>query len=172
MRTTLRAVIGLAIAIAAVAVAVTALASPPDAPETPVSSAPGAAGTCIVQHPDCNDTVGGGSADPGQVPEPTPQVVEPRAGMVGVTPTAFDTARIGDDDVTLTITFWAGVEPCSVLDHVDVREGPAAVTVTLYQGSDPNAGDVACPEIAMLKQVSVTLDQPLAGRDIVDGAAS
>ena len=92
--------------------------------------------------------------------------------MVGVTPTAFDTATIGADDVTLTITFWAGVEPCSVLDHVDVREGPAAVTVTLYQGSDPNAGDVACPEIAMLKQVSVTLDAPLAGRDIVDGAAS
>ena len=68
MRTSLRALIGLAIAIAAVFVAVTAFASPPDAPDAPVSSAPGAAGTCIVEDPDCNDTVGGGSTDPGQMP--------------------------------------------------------------------------------------------------------
>jgi len=46
-----------------------------------------------------------------------------------------------------------------------------AVTVTLFQGSDPNAGDVACIDIALQKQVTVTLDEPLAGRAIVDGAA-
>lgn len=126
-----------------------------------------------MDHPDCKDVVvGGGQTDPGPAPEPQPQVVEPRQGMTGVVPAAYDTATIGDDDVTLTITFWAGVEPCSVLDHVDVQQGPNAVTVTLFQGSDPNAGDIACPEIAMLKQVTVTLDQPLDGRDIVEGAAT
>jgi len=92
--------------------------------------------------------------------------------MANVMPTAYDTATIGQDDITLTIDFWAGVEPCSVLDHVDVVESSTAVTVTLYQGNDPTAGDVACPEIAMLKQVTVTLDHPLAGRNIIDGAAS
>lgn len=156
MRTSLRAVIGLSISIAAVCLAVAAFASTPETLDTPVSSRP----------------MDPGSTDPGRVPEPTPQVVEPRPGMVAVTPISLDTATIGDDDVTLTITFWAGVEPCSVLDHVDVREGAAVVTVTLYQGSDPSAGDVACPEIAMLKQVSVILDHPLADRGIVDGAAS
>ncbi len=57
--------------------------------------------------------------------------------MANVHPTAFDTATIGDDDRTLTITFWSGVEPCAVLDHVDVAYGADAVTVTLFQGSDP-----------------------------------
>lgn len=175
MRTSLRAVIALAISVAAILTAVTAsasaTASPP--PETPVASSPRVGGgTCVIDHPDCNDIGFGGPSDPGQVPEPKPTIVEPRPGMANVTPTAYDTATIGADDVTLAITFWAGVEPCSVLDHVDVVESSTAVTVTLYQGNDPTAGDAACPEIAMLKQVNVTLDHPLAGRDIVDGAAS
>jgi hypothetical protein len=176
MRTSLRAVIALAISVGAILTAVTASASnsAPRPPETPVGSGPGVAGgTCLVDHPDCNDIgFGGGPSDPGQVPEPKPQIVEPRPGMANVTPTVFDTATIGADDVTLAITFWGGVEPCSVLDHVDVAESSTAVTVTLSQGNDPTAGDVACPEIAMLKQVNVTLDHPLDGRDIVDGAAS
>jgi hypothetical protein len=176
MRTSLRALIALVISVGAILTAVTASASTssssaPRPPDAPVASNPGAGATCVVDHPDCNDT-GFGGGDPGQVPEPQPQVVEPRPGMANVMPTAYDTATIGQDDITLTIDFWAGVEPCSVLDHVDVVESSTAVTVTLYQGNDPTAGDVACPEIAMLKQVTVTLDHPLAGRDIIDGAAS
>jgi hypothetical protein len=175
MRTSLRALIALVISVGAILTAVTASASTssetPRPPDTPVASKPGAGATCVIDHPDCNDA-GLGGGDPGQVPEPKPQVVEPRPGMANVMPTAYDTASIGQDDVTLTIDFWGGVEPCSVLDHVDVVESPTAVTVTLSQGNDPTAGDVACPEIAMLKQVNVTLDHPLAGRDIVDGAAS
>ncbi len=101
----------------------------------------------------------------------TPQVVEPTPGMDNVRPTAFDTATIGNDDTTLTIVFWSGVEPCSVLDHVTLSYAADTVTVTLFQGSDPNAGDVACIDIAVQKQVTITLDEPLAGRQIVDGAA-
>ena len=91
--------------------------------------------------------------------------------MDNVRPTAFDTATIGDDDTALTILFWSGVEPCSVLDHVDVSYGADAVTVTLFQGSDPSAGQVACIDIAVQKQVTIALVEPLAGRAIVDGAA-
>jgi hypothetical protein len=122
--------------------------------------------TCTIQNPDCNDRgLGGGGIG-------TPLVVVPRPGMTEVRPTAFDTATIGTDDRTLTITFWSGVEPCVVLDHIDAAYGANDVTVTLYQGSDPSAGQVACPEIAVQKQTTVVLDQPLAGRAIVDGAAS
>jgi len=52
-----------------------------------------------------------------------------------------------------------------------VAYGTDAVTITLFEGSDPSAGMVACPDIAMLKQVTVQLAQALAGRRIVDGAA-
>lgn len=175
MRTSRKATIAIVMAVAALAVATMASAAPPSldepvqsAPSGPSGSSPGSPGspgaTCIIQNPDCNDS---GIGAPGE-----PQVVEPRPGMVNVHPAGFDTATIGDDGRTLTITFWSGVEPCYVLDHVDVAYGDDAVTVTLFQGSDPNGGDVACIEIAVLKQVTITLDQPLAGRTIVDGAAS
>jgi hypothetical protein len=126
---------------------------PSSDPDTPVSS--------------CPET----PIDPTPV-EPSPSIVEPTPGMDGVHPTSFDTATIDDDDRTLVITFWSGVEPCYVLDRVDIAYGADTVTVTLFQGSDTNGADVACIDIAMLKQVTVTLDQPLDGRTIVDGAAT
>jgi hypothetical protein len=99
------------------------------------------------------------------------QKVEPRPGMAGVNPTAFDKVVVGGDDRTLTIFFWSGVEPCYVLDHVDVDAGTDAITITLYQGHDAGAGNVACIEIALLKKVVVQLDEPVGDRRIVDGAA-
>lgn len=99
----------------------------------------------------------------------TAQPVEPTPGMSGVRARPFDRAMLNDDG-TVTILFTSGVEPCAVLDHVDVDEGDA-VTITLYEGHDPDAGDVACIEIAVLKSVTITLDHPLDGRSIVDGAA-
>ncbi len=104
--------------------------------------------------------------------EPQPQIVEPTPGMSNVFPRSFDTASVGDDGRTITIDFWAGIEPCSVLDHVDVAYGDHEVTITLHEGSDPSGGDVACIEIAVLKRVVITLDEPLGDREIVDGAAS
>ena len=107
--------------------------------------------------------------------EPTDQIghaqdVVPTPGMDGVAPVAWFKAVVGADDRTVTLRFWSGVEPCYVLDHVDVRDAAGGVIVTLFQGSDPSAKDVACIEIAMLKQTTITLDQPLAGRPLVDGA--
>jgi hypothetical protein len=97
--------------------------------------------------------------------------VEPTPGMAGVNPTTFDKVVVGDDGTILTIFFWSGVEPCYVLDHVDVDEGHDDITVTLFQGHDASAGDVACIEIALLKKVVVQLDEPIGVRRIVDGAA-
>lgn len=99
------------------------------------------------------------------------QKVEPTPGMSGVSPRIFDKAVGGGGDQTVTIFFWSGVEPCYVLDHVDVDEGPGAITVTLFEGHDASAGDVACIEIALLKKVVVQLDEPVGARRIVDGAA-
>lgn len=100
-----------------------------------------------------------------------PTVVEPRPGMAGVYARPFDTATVNDDGMAVTIDFVSGVEPCNVLDHVDVRYGVDAVTITLFEGHDASAGDVACIEIGVYKRVIVQLDEPLGGRKIVDGAA-
>lgn len=134
---------------------------------------------------DCGEQVVGSGPDaavgytpcPGDEP-PAPigpsdgaQKVEPTPGMSNVYPRAFDKAVVGKDDATLTVFFWSGVEPCYVLDHVDVSYGPGAITVTLFEGHDASAGDVACIEIALLKKVVVHLDEPVGDRRIVDGAA-
>jgi hypothetical protein len=98
------------------------------------------------------------------------QLVEPTPGMAGVRSHIFDHAVVNDDGASLTIFFWSGVEPCYVLDHVEVDEGPDAITVTLFEGHDASDGDIACIEIALLKKVVVELDAPVGDRRIVDGA--
>jgi hypothetical protein len=112
--------------------------------------------------------------DPGLSPEPVPgpQIVEPTPGMANVRARPFDSATIGDDGRTVTIDFWSGVEPCTVLDHVAVDYGAHDVTITLFEGNDPYAGNGACIDIAVQKQVVIVLDEPLGGRALVDGAAS
>ncbi len=139
----------------------------------------------VVDPGDCGEKVNGTGPDatvsytpcPGDddpvVTDPSQgaQKVEPTPGMSDVYPRAFDKAVVGDDGRTLTIFFWSGVEPCYVLDHVDVDYGPGAITVTLFEGHDASAGDVACIEIALLKKVVVQLDEPVGDRRIVDGAA-
>ena len=127
--------------------------------------APGGSGTVSPDAPV--------SATPAPGPEPTGPgytLVEPRPGMAGVRPIGFNRAQPLGDGSTLRVIFWSGVEPCSVLDHVEVQETARNVTITLYEGSDPEAGDVACIEIAMKKAVDVTLQAPLEKRAVIDGA--
>jgi hypothetical protein len=138
----------------------------------------------VVDPGDCGEKVSGTGPDaavsytpcPGDDPVVTDpsqgaQKVEPTPGMSDIYPRAFDKTVLGGDGRTLTIFFWSGVEPCYVLDHVDVDYGPGAITVTLFEGHDASAGDVACIEIALLKKVVVQLDEPVGDRRIVDGAA-
>jgi hypothetical protein len=155
-----------------------ACAAPEDG-ETPVSDCNDTVGTiCAAPEDgataasDCDDMVGA-PGDDGKIMDPGDgaQLVQPTPGMAGVRPHAFDHAVVGDDGTTVTVFFWSGVEPCYVLDHVDVAYGEKAVTITLYEGHDASAGDVACIEIALLKKVVVQLDEPVGDREIVDGAA-
>src|SRR3954466_1880729 len=149
---------------------------------------PGSSGSGVITAPpttapapSCGPTADGSRSGPnatvatlpclsGPQRRPQPLIVVPRSGMANVRPIAFTSATIRSDDRTVDIQFGGGVEPCSVLDHVDVAYDTDTVTITLWDGSDPNAGMVACEDIAMLKQVTVPLGQALAGRRIVDGA--
>jgi hypothetical protein len=128
-------------------------------------------GTPVVSGTGADGTVSYRPCDSAAPPVPRPQIVEPTPGMTDVHARPFDHAKVADDDVTVNVDLTSGVEPCSVLDHVDVSYGANAVTITLYEGYDASAGQVACIDIAVFKRVVVTLDQPLDGRKIVDGAA-
>jgi len=191
MRQPIRALIAAAVAVVAILVAAAAASSAATSSaataHTP-SSAPGSPGTgdgapppAVAPAPGCGrEHASGAGPDatvatvpciPGPQRRPQPLIVVPRSGMANIRSMAFTSATVRSDDRTLDVRFWSGVEPCSVLDHVEVAYGTDAVTITLFEGSDPSAGMVACPDIAMLKQVTVQLAQALAGRRIVDGAA-
>lgn len=98
------------------------------------------------------------------------QRVRPRPGMADVRPVGWDKARQTPDGRKLRITYWSGVEPCNVLDRVEVAYKAEQIVVTLFEGHDPDAEDVACIEIAVKKVVVVALEEPVDGRRIVDGA--
>ena len=124
--------------------------SPVSDPDSPVSSTP-----------DPNATL---------PPGDRAQKVKPRPGMADVRAVGWDKAKPSASGRSLRVTYWSGVEPCNVLDRVKVDYSASKITVTLFEGHDPDAGDVACIEIALLKVVKVALDEPVDGRKIVDGA--
>ena len=125
----------------------TTVAGAPGDPDQPISSSPGQDGP-----------PGGGG----------PQTVTPRPGMADVHPVAW--RRSTADGSSVTVRFYSGVEPCNVLDRVEVAETDASVTITLYEGSDPARPGAACIELAVLKAVTVELDRPLGDRRLIDGA--
>jgi hypothetical protein len=122
--------------------------SPAAAPDTPVSS--------------CPSETGGGRGK-------RFELTEPRPGMASPVPAPWEKATPRGPK-TLLVRFWSGVEPCYVLDRVEVEETDERVRITLFVGSDPEADAVACIELARLKAVRVSLEAPLGDRKVVDGA--
>lgn len=111
------------------------------------------------------------SPGPDQTPgEGEPEMVEPQPGMDDVRPVPWDEVEV-ENDTTVVVEWWSGVRPCYVLDRVEVAYGSETITVTLHQGHVPwDDEPVACIEIAKRKAVVVELDEPVDGREIVDGA--
>ena len=120
-------------------------------PEAPVTSAPQTPGD-------------------GEIPSPQPSIAVPQPGQEDVRPIMWQELEKGMDDQTVTLYYYSGVEPCYVLDHVDVEYGKQEVTITLFEGHTPGEGDTPCIEIAIYTATVVELDEPLDGRKVVDGA--
>jgi hypothetical protein len=95
-------------------------------------------------------------------------MVKPRAGMDNVHRVTWRRAEVLNDR-TVRIHYESGVEPCSVLDRVEVEYRASEIAVSLFEGSDPAFKDAVCIMIAQFKAVDVPLDQPVNGRPIVDG---
>jgi hypothetical protein len=127
----------------------------------------------------CAERTGTG-ADPGpdspvtSTPSPAPTgtggalEVTPRPGLVDVRPKAWERAEAVAPR-RVRVEFYGGVEECEGLDHVDVEETTETVTITLFVGRVPQAE--VCIEIAVLKSVTVEVEESLRGRELVDGSA-
>ena len=91
--------------------------------------------------------------------EPDPSLVDPH-------PVSWDRSKNRGRHVTLY--YYSGVKECYGLHHVKVRETSKKVTITLFDGRHRQAE--ACIELAVRVRTTVTLDEPLRNRKLVDGA--
>lgn len=96
-----------------------------------------------------------------------PEQVRPRDGLVDVGATRWDRYRVRDGGRAVDLFFWSGVEGCYGVDRVDVDYKKRTIEVTIFEGREPAAE--TCIELAVRKVVRVELQQPLAGRKVVDG---
>lgn len=101
---------------------------------------------------------------------PSPSPVRPRGGTYQPRPVPFSRAEPVHGGRALVIEWTSGVEPCYVLDRVDVAYRPGVVMVTLYEGRDPKRPNDPCIEIAVQKKTVVRLSSPLGERKVIDGA--
>jgi hypothetical protein len=88
-----------------------------------------------------------------------PKLVQPVPGRQNphpVAPTALQ-ASVDGRHVLVKITWYGGVDPCSVLDSVKVERSGNEIHLTPFEGSsDPNA---MCIELALLKATIVDLGE-------------
>lgn len=106
----------------------------------------------------------------GRPAAPSPSPVTPQGGTSKPHKVRWTSAEPLAGGRTLRVVWWSGVEPCHVLDRVEVAERDDRVTVTLYEGSAAASPDTMCIAIALEKYTDVRLSAPLDGRRVVDGA--
>lgn len=89
--------------------------------------------------------------------------VQPQPGIVDARPHAWDRISVAADGRTLTVYYWGGVEECYGLAGVDVQaDEQGRPVIRVFEGRRGNlAPDTACIEIALLKAVTVELDEPI-----------
>lgn len=162
-----RTLLAMAITTGLVVGACSGTAAPP-ASASPQPSAPPAS------QPAPSDPGGSGSAgDPGSgvgvdlptFPTPVdpgagqPQLVVPKPGQANIHPVAptILQASVNGRRVAVKVTYYSGVEPCSILDSVKVERSGTDIAISLFDGNGP--GDVMCIEIAVLKATIVDLGE-------------
>jgi hypothetical protein len=106
-----------------------------------------------------------GTADPGA--DPTWTRIEPTDDLVDSTvATPDELVPDPDDPNAVLVRFYGGVQECFGARATAV-ETPDRVTVTFELGNQPDAGDQACIEIAEAQELVVTLNAPVAERELV-----
>jgi hypothetical protein len=148
---------GLIVALGVGALALTACATQPEAAQQPSSTASPSPSASPSGSPSAAPNVIFGEARP----------VTPRPGMTGLHPLTWQATRLLSDRV-IRVYFYAGAEPCTVLDSVKVDYGTNDIAIGLFGGVDPTAQNATCSQDVMLKDVEITLDEDVEGRPFRD----
>lgn len=141
------AVLTLAFILSACASGGAASSAPPEPPsDTPVTAPPSDGGTDPSEEP---------SEDPGVVGA---KPVVPKPGQLDVHQVPIDvlTARVDGTTVIVEPVWTSGIEPCTILDHVEVTNGDGTMSIALYEGRGPE--DVVC--IAIAEQHTTRIEVP------------
>lgn len=140
MKTPRALILGTLVLVAVVAGGCSIVGPTPIPPDVGVTSPPGGGG--------------GGGVAPG---EPQPQFVVPKPGQLDLHQVSIAklTVTVSGRAVTVQADWVSGVEPCSVLDSVQVVRDGTTFTVALLEGTgDPNG---VCIEIAVYKATVFSL---------------
>ena len=89
------------------------------------------------------------SADPSIEPPVGAKPIVPKPGVaINVHPVNAESlsALVDGSTISVTATWWSGVEPCTILDSIVVDKGDGTYTVTLREGNSPQ--EIACIAIA------------------------
>ncbi|MEU4572472.1 hypothetical protein ACBI99_15885 [Nonomuraea sp. ATR24] len=105
-------------------------------------------------------------------PDAKPKPVKPTGDALNTRKVRWTKAKAVSKGHKVQLRWWSGVEPCTVLDRVKVKETRKRVTITLYEGTSPKAKGVSCIMMAVEKTTTVKLKAPVGKRKIVDGAKS
>jgi hypothetical protein len=122
-------------------------ASGPQDPDDPVSSTP--------------DPGGGQGPSKALEVQLRDQLVEPREHP-------FEKSKVIDGGEAVELYFWDGIQECGGPQRVESEYRAGEVALTLFVGRNPKAE--VCTEQAVYKVLTVPLDEPLGGRQVVDGA--
>ncbi len=112
---------------------------------------------------------GGSSGSGGGVVPPATASTAPSAGPGEPVPdpqSRFTAVTRSDDDRSLDVTFWGGVEACYAY-VVRAEEDDRRVRIWLVERTPKS--DKACIDLAQERHVTVTLQQPLGLRTVEDG---
>ncbi len=137
-----------------------ATASP--APASPTEAPSGSAGV-VGGNPGITPIPVGPGSSIGPVPVQPPTDVTPVANLLNVHDVRAESVSTTATDgrVTVTLVWWSGPTPCSVLSEVHVARSGSAFTLTVREGSQQLG--IACPAIAVHKQATVDLGDLPAG---------
>jgi hypothetical protein len=151
------AAFGFGLAACSSAAAPSAPTMSPAAP-TPIATQPGDAGGGGGRNGDVG-TGGGVVVNPVPIDPAVgqPTILIPKPGQKNAHPVgaAKVEASVDGRHVLVKLTWYSGVEPCSVLDSVRVERSGANVALTLVEGASDLG--VACIDIAQLKATIIDL---------------